>query len=332
MSQFKNILVGIDLLQSDQIGSAEFSPPVAEAIKQATWLAEKCSARLTFFAAVELPEDELYSLTDQASLGQDLHAAGHKVLEELVRQAAARGIDAACHVTAGEGWVEITRQVIRADHDLVVVGTRNLGAVQRFLFGSTAMKLLHNCPCPVWVTRPEPRPTPTRILVASDFKAVSDEALRLGLALASHCGASVDLLHAVDYPLDRLWSTGLLDSTTKAYHDQVRADARGRLQEQLARVAEAAGPTPAAGARAEIHVVEGLSIADTAILDFVETHHVDLVVMGTMARSGIPGVFIGNTAERLVTHLKASLLAVKPADFRSAIEVGGKAPRSAPYR
>lgn len=324
MSQFQNILVGIDLLQSDRIGSARFSPPVAEAIKQATWLAEKCSSRLTFFAAVEVPEDDLYSLADQDRVWRELHTAGHKVLDELVQQAAARGISAECHVTAGEGWTEITRQVIRAQHDLVVVGTRNLGAVQRFLFGSTAMKLLHNCPCPVWVTRPEPQPTPTRILVASDFTAVSDAALRLGLELASQCGANVDLLHAVDYPLDRLWSTGLLDSSTKAYHDQVRGDARLRLQEQLARVT-ATMP----GARAEIHVVEGLSIADTAILEFVESHHVDLVVMGTMARSGIPGVFIGNTAERLVTHLKASLVAVKPADFRSPLESESQSPRAA---
>lgn len=319
MSHFKNILVGIDLLQSDQIGSARFSPPVAEAIKQATWLAEKCSARLTFFAAVEVPEDDLFSLADRDRVWQELHAAGHKALDELVRQASARGIATDCHVVAGEGWVEITRRVVQTEHDLVVVGTRNLGGVQRFLFGSTAMKLLHNCPCPVWVTRPEPRPTPTRILVASDFTAVSDAALALGLDLGTRCGANVDLLHAVDYPLDRLWSTGLLDSSTKAYHDRVNADARVQLQEQLARVATKIHQT-APGARAEIHVVEGLSIADTGILEFVEAHHVDLVVMGTMARSGIPGVFIGNTAERLVTHLKASLLAVKPADFQSPIE------------
>lgn len=319
MSHFKNILVGIDLLQSDQIGSARFSPPVAEAIKQATWLAEKCSARLTFFAAVEVPEDDLFSLADRDRVWQELHAAGHKALDELVRQASARGIATDCHVVAGEGWVEITRRVVQAEHDLVVVGTRNLGGVQRFLFGSTAMKLLHNCPCPVWVTRPEPRPTPTRILVASDFTGVSDAALTLGLDLGTRCGANVDLLHAVDYPLDRLWSTGLLDSSTKAYHDRVNADARVRLQEQLTRVAATIHQT-APGARAEIHVVEGLSIADTGILEFVEAHHIDLVVMGTMARSGIPGVFIGNTAERLVTHLKASLLAVKPADFQSPIE------------
>ena len=311
MSEFQRILVGVDLLQADQAGSANFSPPVEEAIKQAQWLAEKTSAAITFFSAVEVPQDDRYSQQpDEGPMAQRIEHAGRKALEQLVERAEARGVRATCALARGEGWIEITRAVLRHGHDLVIVGTRNLGTVQRFLFGSTAMKLLHNCPCPVWVTRPEARPMPANVLVASDFSAVSDEALRLALGLGSLTGARVHLLHAVDYPLDRLWSTGLLDSTTRAYHDQVRADARQALEEQLSQVA-AGRPTDGVA----IHVVEGLSIADTAILDFLEKNHIDLLMMGTMARGGIPGVFIGNTAERLVTHVQCSLLAVKPADF-----------------
>ncbi|MGH7138761.1 MAG: universal stress protein, partial [Pirellulales bacterium] len=113
-----------------------------------------------------------------------------------------------------------------------------------------------------------------------------------------------------------LWSTGLMDTTTQMYHESVNADARQRLEKQLAGVA---GDDSAVDV--QLHVAEGLSIADTAILDFIGRRHIDLLVMGTMARSGIPGVFIGNTAERLVTHLSCSLLAVKPADFVSPIHL-----------
>ena len=41
----------------------------------------------------------------------------------------------------------------------------------------------------------------------------------------------------------------------------------------------------------------------------------DLVIMGTVARAGIPGVIIGNTAEAILGQLHCALLAVKPADF-----------------
>ncbi len=315
MPRFQNILVGVDLLQADPTSSASFSPPVEEAIKYGLWLAEKSSAAITFFSAVEVPQDDRYSQQpDEGPLTERIEQAGRTALEHLVERAGARGVRASSQLARGEGWIEITRAVLRHHHDLVIVGTRNLGTVQRFLFGSTAMKLLHNCPCPVWITRPQPRPMPTNVLVASDFSAVSDEALRLALEIGSLTGAQVHLLHAVDYPLDRLWSTGLLDSSTRAYHDQVQADAQQALGEQLSRIS---GGKSAGGV--EIHVAEGLSIADTAILEFVERNHIDLLLMGTMARGGIPGVFIGNTAERLVTHVQCSLLAVKPADFHCPI-------------
>jgi nucleotide-binding universal stress UspA family protein len=315
MSIFKNVLVGIDLLQADSLGSTNFSPPVEEAIKHGLWLAEKASASVTFFAAIEMPVDDLFSLeADESHAASQLQRSGRRALDQLVDSAQKRGFTADAKLVSGEGWTEIIREVERGGHDVVIVGTRNVGAVQRFLFGSTAMQLLHNCPCPVWVTRPEPRPVPHNILVTSDFTPVSEVAVKLGLAIGELSGAKVNLLNAVDYVVDRLWSTGLLHTNTESYHRQVQAEAREQLADQLAR---AAGGQPSANV--ELHVVAGESIADTAILDFIQHHQIDLLVMGTMARGGLPGVVIGNTAERLVTHVPCSMLAVKPADFKSPV-------------
>lgn len=315
MSVFKSVLVGIDLLQAESLGSTKFSAPVEEAIKHGLWLAEKASASVTFFAAVDVPVDKLYSLeADESHVASEIQRSGQRALDHLVDSAKKRGLTANAKLVTGEGWIEIIREVEQGRHDVVIVGTRNVGTVQRFLFGSTAMRLLHNCPCAVWVTRPEPRPMPNNILVTSDFSPVSDITVKLGLAVGELSGAKVNLLHAVDYLLDRLWSTGLLHTNTEAYHERVKAEARQQLTEQLARVA--AGQ-PAA--TVELHVVAGESIADSAILDFIENQHIDLLVMGTVARGGLPGVFIGNTAERLVTNVPCSLLAVKPADFKSPV-------------
>lgn len=41
----------------------------------------------------------------------------------------------------------------------------------------------------------------------------------------------------------------------------------------------------------------------------------DLVVMGTVSRTGIPGLLIGNTAEVILNNLECSVLAVKPSGF-----------------
>ena len=49
--------------------------------------------------------------------------------------------------------------------------------------------------------------------------------------------------------------------------------------------------------------------------DLAQRVGADLVVMGTVAHTGIPGFFIGNTAERILSRLTCSALTVKPTGF-----------------
>ena len=46
--------------------------------------------------------------------------------------------------------------------------------------------------------------------------------------------------------------------------------------------------------------------------DLAQQVGADLVVMGTVAHTGVPGFFIGNTAERILSRLSCSALTVKP--------------------
>lgn len=52
---------------------------------------------------------------------------------------------------------------------------------------------------------------------------------------------------------------------------------------------------------------------------YVHDHGIDLVVMGTVARTGLSGVLIGNTAERVLQRLRVSVLATKPEGFTSPV-------------
>jgi nucleotide-binding universal stress UspA family protein len=47
----------------------------------------------------------------------------------------------------------------------------------------------------------------------------------------------------------------------------------------------------------------------------------DIVVMGTVARTGISGLIIGNTAETILYQLECSVLASKPAGFITPVTV-----------
>jgi nucleotide-binding universal stress UspA family protein len=316
MADEKKILVGVDPLQVVQGGETQFLPPLEQAIDQAIWLAEKTPAQITFLAAVELSDAETHSLAGaEVDVMRRLEWLGKTVLQAVVERAARNGVTAKTQIVTGKAWLEITREAVRGGYDMVLIGTRGMGAIGRMIFGSTAMKLLQNCPCPVWVARPETQVVPTSILAASDFSEVSDTVLRLALRIGSLAGANVSLLHVFGSAFARLSAAGLIETELEeTHHAHDLARTRSRLEEQLARVT---GGRPPAGVKMEL--VEGVGGADAYILDYLKAQEVDLLVMGTMARGGIPGVFIGNTAERLVHQIDCSLLAVKPADFQCQV-------------
>jgi universal stress protein E len=49
---------------------------------------------------------------------------------------------------------------------------------------------------------------------------------------------------------------------------------------------------------------------------------IDLIAMGTIGRSGIKGLLLGNTAEKILDTSDCSILTVKPNDFVSPVTPG----------
>jgi len=67
------------------------------------------------------------------------------------------------------------------------------------------------------------------------------------------------------------------------------------------------------------HVIKGLPRREIPAL--ARTLEADLLVMGTVGRTGVPGLFIGNTAETILEQIECSVLAVKPEGFRTPVSV-----------
>ena len=61
--------------------------------------------------------------------------------------------------------------------------------------------------------------------------------------------------------------------------------------------------------------------ASRVIPDMATQLKADLVVMGTLGRTGISGLIIGNTAEAILDQLTCSVLAIKPPGFVSPVTV-----------
>jgi nucleotide-binding universal stress UspA family protein len=59
---------------------------------------------------------------------------------------------------------------------------------------------------------------------------------------------------------------------------------------------------------------------NVAIPRLAEQENIELVVMGTVCRTGLPGLLIGNTAENILGQVDCSILAVKPEGFVSPVK------------
>jgi universal stress protein E len=311
MASFRNILVGVDLCRCEHLEATGLGPVAEGAIRQATWAAREHNARLTFLAALNKadPAGPPPGTDSPARPGRGFADVSGEVLADLVRRARGQGVEAQAVLAPGKAWVEIIHQARRDGHDLVVVGARDEGGLRHALFGGTTQKLLHDCPCPVWVVRRGAAAPPRNILVASNFDPPAQEALRLALQLGRRPATTVHLLHVVEYPLDYHWSSGLPDPQTENYHRQVRTHAERELYAQLKRSGAAGGEG------VQVSVADRHGTPDDAILQFIGDHAVDLLALGTVARHGLSGVLLGNTAERLLPRVGCSVLVARSPAF-----------------
>jgi len=70
---------------------------------------------------------------------------------------------------------------------------------------------------------------------------------------------------------------------------------------------------------ANVHLFKGEP--DEVISDFIRSEGIDLVVLGTVAKSGLGGEIAGNTSEKILGRIECSVLALKPSGFVSPIRL-----------
>lgn len=308
MQQFNKILVGVDLSQGDRYVVDELPPATAEAVERAMWLANLNSALITFVYSLELTANAQRLIEEEGGDNASVLPQAQEMLNRLVLEARARGIASDCEVRFGRSWLEIIQKVLREKYDLVVVGAQHPGMLQSFFMGNTELKLLRKCPCPVWVVRPQQGRSISTILVAHCLREVGDVAMEFGCTMARHYGAQLHVLHALDMvAMENLFPNSNLAETAA----NARFQAQRHIEEQL--------ENHRLSSAAEVYVAE--SAPALALPEHIEKHDIKLLVMGTIARTGIPGIITGNTAEVLLPQLRCSVFAVKPPDFVSPVTV-----------
>ena len=306
MYEFKHLLVGIDLLPR---GKA-LTPGSQKALDQALWVAKRSGGRLTLVHSI-WSDTYIEPISGNAQVVHEgLSAAGEEVLQASVAHVRDQGVPVESRVVDERLWVAVIQEVLRGGGDCVIVGKRNQEEGTGRRLGSVATKLLRKCPCPVWVVRPEHDLVHRLVLAATDLTEVGDEAVRCGAYVAQGGECDLHVVHAYQIPLElQMESSNLTEDEYTAEVDRIRQAAHSRIEACLEGVELERDPT--------IHVRR--NNPSVAIREAVEHLHPDLLVMGTLSRSGIPGLLVGNTAERLLDRVDCSILAIKTRDFVSPI-------------
>jgi nucleotide-binding universal stress UspA family protein len=322
MKRFKDILCVID--------PEEACEP---AIERAVALAENNQANLTFIdmvqrviAGIGMSEGGPISNHLQAEIVAE-HRRGLDALVEPYRQR----IEIQTKVLIGVPFLEIVREVLRSGHDLVIKTPETQDWLDRF-FGSDDMHLLRKCPCPIWLIKPEAPKAYRRILAAVDVddrylpaelktrQLLNRQILEMAGSLALSEFAELHVAHAWDAIGESVMRGAFMyepEEKVLAYVEHVRSQHEANLAKLLQEVTIQLGQGAVDYLEPRTHLVKGWARKEIPAL--AKQIKADLIVMGTVARTGVPGFIMGNTAETILNQIDCSVLAIKPPGFVTPI-------------
>jgi nucleotide-binding universal stress UspA family protein len=193
-----------------------------------------------------------------------------------------------------------------AKADLLVVGCRGLGVLDRLWEGSVARQALQAASMSVACV-PAPAgsralhvPRLRQVLVATDFSELGSGAIPLAYAAATP-GATIHVLHVIKAPRPRLESYDVFQPGSGGEASEAVDAAAARLSQLIPSDASAKGITT------QVHVLQAYE-AWEAICQAAERLGVDLICLGTHGRTGLAKATLGSVAAHVLTHTRRPLL------------------------
>jgi len=146
-----------------------------------------------------------------------------------------------------------------------------------------------------------------RILLATDFSPNAREATKYACALATKFDAELHLLYVFEEFTGSTYAIGVPFPPPHS-----------RIEEHKQQVAESLIELIDVDWRARHAIVratrEGHPFVE--IIRYAKGHAIDLIVMGTHGRTGIPHLLMGSVAENVVRKSSCPVLTVRPSDHQ----------------
>ena len=318
MQRFKNILCVVNTDVQNNV-----------AVEHAARLAEKNQVGLTVVEVIDeiVPNTTLFERTmSPIDLQAEMIAEHQNRLQELISPWK-QNIEIKIKVLTGILFLEVIHEVLRNGHDLVFKTAESSVLLNR-LFGSDDMHLLRKCPCPVWLVKPESPKTCQTILAAVDAnddypseelstrQLLNHQVLEMASSLALSEGAELHIVHSWLAMFEGMMRGAFMarpEEEVVAYIEEVKQQHAQNMNTLMSESIDKLGQDTLEYLKPKKHLIKG--DPRKIIPAFAEEIKADLVVMGTVARTGMSGFFMGNTAETILNQLNCSVLAIKPQGF-----------------
>lgn len=285
-SEKYGILVGVD-------GSAQSDA----AVRFATHEAVMRKAPLTLMHVIE-PIPEWASGAEQSRIAQVWQDEARDLLERARKTALAcvaepESLDLRTEVACSP--VVPMFVVASTAAEIVVLGSRGMTPLGRFLLGSVSNSLVHHAHCPVAVVHDDgPADEEGPVLVGVDGSPASEPAIAFAFEEAARRGAKLLALHA--------WSdVAVFPILGMDWRDY---EARGveLLAERLAGYQQE---------YPDVQVRRRVVCDKPAHWLMEESRHAQLVVVGSHGRGGFSGMLLGSVSSALAQSSKAPLIVVR---------------------
>ena len=291
-----------------------------EALKQSLKLAHSNKSKLKAFIVIPaLPS----KMADYMKSYESFHISQLKdsiqvILNEM--NVAAEEISLQIEIAGDDKPADsIIRQVIRYGHDLIIKETEikedNKG------FKAIDMELLRKSPCPVWLCRPIKSRQNIHVAVAIDPEDSTLESHNLNLRLLALSSSLADA-YSTELHVISCWDFALEDSLRYAPWIEVEGDEMQRnvTEARTLHYAALVKLLNQSGISDKMRLHHERGRPDLIIPKTIEDKKIDILVMGTLARTGVPGFIIGNTAENVLQKISCSLIALKPNGFTCPVK------------
>lgn len=312
MSQQKRVLVVVDPTAS-----------VHPSIERAAWLARHMPACIELFIsdyAPQLADPRPHDAATTQAL-RDFVDRHRRRLEQLAQPLRTSGLSVDIDARVDHPLHDsIVRKAQDSAADFVIKDTHYHSVLKRSIFSNTDWNLIRNCAATVWLAKPRP-PGQRPCLVAAvdplherDKPADLDHRIvKTAKGLADALGGEMHVFHAFDVTTAIAISTDAMTMPIALPINEIADGMRAEHTDAVERLCKQYGVPPE-----RTHVHQGGT--RQWLLALTEQLRADAVVMGALSRSGLKGLFLGNTAEDVLDRLHCDLIIVKPAGFKAVLE------------